>query len=80
MVSGLSVISQLSFVKNSFSSPNAQGDGTKANSQRSFEPITLMQEECDTPRQTLRRNNTQQQSKTELRLKKQKLSDANEEK
>lgn len=70
VVSGLSIISQLSFVKNSFSSPNAPADGTKANSQKSFEQVTLMQEENATPSTKLRRTHTHQASKTELRLKK----------
>jgi inorganic triphosphatase YgiF len=42
VVSGLSIISQLSFIKNSFSSPNIQGEANKANSQKSFEQVTLM--------------------------------------
>jgi hypothetical protein len=65
-------------VKNSFSSPNPAADGTKANSQKSFEQVTLMQEESGTPSTNLRRTNTQQASRTELRLKKKKNSDAND--
>ena len=37
IVSGLSIISQLSFIKNSFSSPNIQGEQAKGNTHKSFE-------------------------------------------
>ena len=73
VVSGLSIISQLSFIKNSFSSPNVQPDANKANSQKSFEQLTLMQEDSETTTARLRRNNTQQGSKTELRQRKQQI-------
>ena len=73
VVSGLSIISQLSFVKASFSSPTTGQDGTntKAASQRSFENVTLMQDEGnDTPRTGLKRLRTQQATRTELRIRK----------
>lgn len=82
VVSGLSIISQLSFVKASFSSPNTGPDGSnsKAASQRAFENVTLMQDDSnETSKSGIKRLNTQQATKTELRLRKsrdQKITDA----
>lgn len=70
IVSGLSIISQLSFIKNSFSSPNVQGEANKANSHKSFEQVTLMHEESENSAPRLRRN-TAQGSKGDLAQKKQ---------
>lgn len=77
IVSGLSIISQLSFIKNSFSSPNVQAEAQKASSQKSFEQFTLMQEESETSTTRLRRNNTQQGCKTEARSRKQQKDEVN---
>jgi hypothetical protein len=71
VVSGISIISQLSFIKTSFTSPNAQADANKAASQKSFEQISLMQEESETPTGQLRSRGIHQGSRTELRQRKQ---------
>lgn len=73
-MSGLSIISQLSFIKNSFSSPTIGTEQpiNKANSQKSVEQMSLIKEESlnDTPTTGLRRTQTHQNSRTELRKRK----------